>query len=205
VIDGRLSEGDIAVVLRWAAIEHGTAGLADLLGPSVVVPAGPTAFLPDGIVICGPVLLMRRERLEAGVTVPSSYSTVRDAVLPGVVVLIHTDRSFGAAFGSGIALQAAIRGAQAMVTDGAWRDVSRLRALGLPVGSVAADPTKPLSVPLVVREREDLFGVSWSTADWFIRDPDGVVRLTPETARTTAAQIAADPSTDLARLLGLPA
>lgn len=201
MIDVRLPDRSIALVLRWAVIEKGTAGLADGLGPSVVVPRPPSHFLPEAVVVCGPVILLRRERAAAAVP-KTSYAVVRDAVMPGTVVLIRTDPSFGAAFGSGIALQAADSGAIAMLTNGAWRDGSRLSALGLPVGSNGADPTQPAGCPVVVSDREDLFGTTWMTGDWLLRDVDGVIRLTQEQARSTANGVAAEGSAELANLLG---
>jgi regulator of RNase E activity RraA len=203
VTDGFLRETDVGLVLRWAVIERGTAGLADMLGGSVVVRKLPTLFLPDSAVVCGPVVLLRRERGEPGER-PSSYAIVRTAVTPGSVVLIHADPTIGAAFGSGIALQAAHLGAAAMLTDGAWRDAPRLRSLGLPVGANAADPTRPVGSPVVVSEGETLFETRWTTGDWLLRDADGIIRLAPEAARACAVSIAAEPAGDLASLLGRP-
>jgi regulator of RNase E activity RraA len=115
--------------------------------------------------------------------------------------MIATDPAFGAAFGSGLALQAAVSGAAAMVTDGRWRDAGRLALLGLPVGSNGGDPTRPAGCPVVVSEREQVFGTTWERGDWFLRDRDGAVRLTRADARDAAEDLVAHPPPDLASLL----
>jgi regulator of RNase E activity RraA len=203
VTDGQLPETQVGLVLRWAVVEHGTAGLADMIGPSVVIREPPDRFMPQEAVVCGQVLLLRRERAAASGRL-SSYEVVRRAVSPGIVVLIHADPTVGAAFGSGIALLAADRGAAAMITDGTWRDAGRLRTLAMPVGANGADPTRPAGCPVAPTDDETIFGAKWSSGDWLLRDADGMVRLNPEAALRAATAIAAEPTGDLISLLGQP-
>jgi hypothetical protein len=55
---------------------------------------------------------------------------------------------------------------------------------------------------MVAVPSDDLFGLSWKTGDWFLRDADGVMRLDDDTACRAAARIAESASGELASLLG---
>jgi regulator of RNase E activity RraA len=188
-------------VLRWAMIERGSAELSDSLGSHIIASSPPSSFSPPDAAVAGRVLLLRRQRPVDGSRPPSSFQVLRRHVAPGAVVLVHCDAGIGAAFGSNVVLQAAACRAQSIVTDGAWRDSARLRAVGIPVGANGTDPTRPAGCPVVVTDREDMFGVSWITGDWFLRDADGVLRLDDDLARTTATDIAASAGGELASLL----
>ena len=197
----RLDDSAVERVLRWAMIERGTAELSDQLGPQVIAPAPPSTFAPPTAALAGRVLVLRRERPVDGSRPPSSFRVLRGHITAGVVVLVRCPHDIGAAFGSNVVLQASACRAQAIVTDGAWRDTTRLVAAGIPVGGNGADPTRPAGCPVVVSEQEDLFGVTWSTGDWFLRDADGVLRLDDDLARRTASDIAGGASGELASLL----
>ncbi|HET6190465.1 MAG TPA: hypothetical protein VFE59_26115 [Trebonia sp.] len=131
-------------VLHWAALERGTAGLSDDFGAELIAPAAPTVFVPGDRVIAGRVVTLRRQRSE---DVRSSFTTLYDVVRPGCVVLADADPQAGAAFGSNLALAAAVAGAQALVTDGVARDSTRLAMLGLPVGCAGWTPVRPAAGP----------------------------------------------------------
>jgi regulator of RNase E activity RraA len=197
----RLDDDAVERVLRSTIIEHGTADLSDRLGSHVIAPAPPSAFMPPTAAIAGRVLLLRRERPADGVRPPSSFRVLRQAIKPGDVVLVRADRSIGAAFGSNVVLQAAACRAQAIVTDGAWRDSTRIATVGIPSGANGAAPTRPAGCPMVVVDHEELFGLSWNTGDWFLRDADGVLRLDDDLAQQTATELAAGASGELASLL----
>ena len=190
-------------VLRWALIEQGTAGLSDELGAASIAPDPPTAFIPPSSAIAGRVVVLRRQRPVDGDRPPSSFEVIRREAFPGCVVLVRCEPGIGAAFGSNVALQAAACRAQALVTDGPWRDTGRLHAVGIPLGGNGADPTRPAGCPMVPVPRDDLFGLSWNTGDWFLRDADGVMRLDDDTARRAAARITESAGGELAALLGI--
>ena len=142
-------------VLRWALIERGTAGLSDDLGAHVIAPrCPPTTFLPPLSAVAGKVVLLRRQRPADASRPPSSFDVIRGEVTPGSVVLVHCEPGIGASFGSNIALHVAACRAQALVTDGAWRDTTRLQCVGIPIGGNGAEPTRPAGCPMVASGRE---------------------------------------------------
>jgi regulator of RNase E activity RraA len=193
---------DIERVLRWAVIERGTATLSDELGPDVIVPGGPRRFTPAVAAIAGPVVLLRRALSSAPAAPFPSFRLMRETVHPGDVVLVGCDRSIGAAFGSNLVLMAAAMRAQAMVTDGAWRDGGRLEMVGIPVGADSTCPKRPAGHPYEVTGHLDMFGVRWRPGDWFLRDADGVLRLPAALAARAASQLMAEPGGELSGLLG---
>jgi regulator of RNase E activity RraA len=203
----RLVDDDNLVerLLRWAMIEQGTAGLSDVLGAETIAPARPSSFVARDAAVAGRVLLLRRQRPAEGQRPPSSFDVLRGAVKPGAVVMVHCEPGIGAAFGSNIVLQAATCRAQAVVTDGAWRDATRLRSVGIPVGSNGSDPTRPAGCPVVRSESEEMFGLTWRNGDWFLRDADGVLRLDDAAARDAASELAASASGEVQSLLGTTA
>lgn len=102
-------------VLRWAALEWGTAGLSGDFGAEMLALAASAIFLPGNCVIAGRVVTVSRQR-SAGTR--SSFTTLYGAVRAGCVVLVDADPHAGAAFGSNLALAASVAGAQALLTDG---------------------------------------------------------------------------------------
>jgi regulator of RNase E activity RraA len=175
-------------VLRWAALERGTAGLSDDFGAELVAPSAPTVFVPGDRVIAGRVVTVRRQR---SADIRSSFTTLYDVVRPGCVVLVEADPQAGAAFGSNLALAAAVAGAQALFTNGAARDSTRLATLGLPYGCAGWTPRRPAAGPMTPVDQVQMFGVSWRQGDWLVRDQDGVARLDHATAASIAAETAA--------------
>jgi regulator of RNase E activity RraA len=188
-------------VLRWAVIEHGTAGLADRDAACVVAPFAPTWVLPPEAAIAGPVVLFERRRAE-GAASGASFGVLRRSVTPGSVVLVRCDRSVGAAFGSNLALEASLGRAQAILTDGACRDSRLLASTGLVVGATATDPTRPRDHPIASVDEVDLFGLGWRTGDWLLRDRDGVVRLAADVVPAVVEGLRATDDGELAALLG---
>jgi regulator of RNase E activity RraA len=175
-------------VLRWAAIERGTAGLSDDFGADLLTPAAPAVFVPGDRVIAGRVVTVRRQQT-AGTR--SSFTTLYDVVRPGRVVLVDADPHGGAAFGSNLALAASVAGAQALITSGVARDSTRLALLGLPVGCAGWTPRRPAAGPMMPADQVQMFGVTWQPGDWLLRDQDGIVRLDNAAAISLAAGIAA--------------
>lgn len=196
-----LDDPAIERVLRWAMIENGAAGLSDELGRTVIVPSPPSHVLPPGAAVAGRVILFRRQRPAIGAQPPSSFVALRAAIAPGAVVMVRCEADIGAAFGSNVALQAAACRAQAILTDGAFRDTSRLQQVGIPIGSNGAVPTRPAGCPMVATDAEEMFGVTWHNGDWLLRDADGVLRLDADLAHRTASELARDPTGELAQLL----
>ena len=175
-------------VLRWAALERGTAGLSDDFGAELVAPSAPAIFVPGDRVIAGRVVNVRRQR---SADIRSSFTTLYDVVRPSCVVLVDADPQAGAAFGSNLALAAAVAGAQALVTNGVARDSTRLTMLGLPVGCAGWTPRRPAGGPMTAVDQVQMFGVSWRQGDWLLRDMDGIARLDNALAASIAAEIAA--------------
>lgn len=188
-------------VLRWAMIERGTAELSDTIGAQYIVPSPPTSFTPRNAAVAGRVLVLCRRRPTGTSKPPSSFDVLQQSITPGAVVLVSCEPGIGASFGSNIALQAAACRAQALVTDGKWRDTTRLKSVGIPVGSNGSDPTRPAGCPVVLSESEVMFGTTWRTGDWFLRDADGVMRLDDEAARGAAEGLIANAGGELAALL----
>jgi regulator of RNase E activity RraA len=185
-------------VLRWAALERGTAGLSDDFGAELIAPAAPTVFMPGDRVIAGRVVTLRRQRSE---DIRSSFTTLYDVVRPGCVVLADADPQAGAAFGSNLALAAAVAGAQALVTNGVARDSTRLALLGLPVGCAGWTPRRPAAGPMTPVDQVQMFGVRWRPGDWLLRDQDGIARLDHATAASIAAEIAAGANREVRSLV----
>jgi|ERR1700761_8492785 len=188
----------VECVLRWAALERGTAGLSDDFGADLVVPETPARFVPGDCALAGRVVTVRRQ---PGGEKRSSFTTLFEVVRPGCVVLVDAGRPGGAAFGSNLALAAAGAGARALITNGVARDGTRLGQLGFPVGCAGWDPRRPAAGPMTVADQVELFGVTWKPGDWLLRDHDGIVRLDPATARSIAAKVAADADRELGSLL----
>jgi regulator of RNase E activity RraA len=174
-------------VLRWAALERGTAWLSDDFGAELVAPSAPAVFVPGDRVIAGRVVTVRRQR---SADIRSSFATLYDVVRPGCVVLVDADPQSGAAFGSNLALAAAVAGAQALVTNGAARDSTRLALLGLAVGCAGWTPRRPGAGPMTPVDQVQMFGVTWRPGDWLLRDKDGIARLDNALAASIAAGIA---------------
>jgi regulator of RNase E activity RraA len=195
-----VSDDRIERVLRWALVEFGTAGLSDDLEPAVLAPQAPSLMSPSDVVIAGPVLVMRRSR-DGAASGASSFDELTEHLRPGAVVLVQTDPGTGASFGSNVVLHASCLRAQAVITDGAARDRTRTVQVGLPVGSNGTDPRRPRGCAMRRVRSADLFGTTWNDADWFLRDADGVIRLEPDLARSTAARLAEDATGELAALL----
>ncbi len=174
-------------VLRWAALERGTAGLSDDFGTELLTLAAPAIFMPGSCVIAGRVVTVRRQQT-AGTR--SSFTTLYGVVRAGSVVLVDADPQAGAAFGSNLALAASVAGAQALLTSGVARDSTRLALLGLPVGCAGWTPRRPAG-PMMPVDQVQMFGVTWRQGDWLLRDQDGIVRLDNAAATSLAADIAA--------------
>lgn len=200
---GELTADQIERALRWALIEQGSAALSDDLGPDVLVPGAPEVVIPASAAIAGRTVLMRRARAGAGRPAQSSFDALRAAVRPGIVVLVHCEPGVGAAFGSNIALHAACLRAQAIVTDGNFRDKTRLTQLGTVCGGSGSQPGRPAGAPLTQVQSESVFGTEWRTGDWFLRDADGVLRLPADVAVRTVRRLADSGNVDLTALLGL--
>jgi regulator of RNase E activity RraA len=199
-------------VLRWAMIEIGTAGLSDRLGPQVLVPEPPRVASPVSAAIAGPVVLMRRSRTErdpsgssaaagSSPAAGSSFAALAQAVRPGCVVLVRCEPDVGAAFGSNLALHAVCLRAQAIVTDSACRDRTRLENLGMGWAANGTDPTRPRGAAMVRVPSAALFGTEWNDGDWFLRDRDGAIRLTHDAAADAADALTESASGELADLL----
>jgi regulator of RNase E activity RraA len=201
VIEPRRDSGLTARVLRWAMIELGTAGLSDRLGRAVLASSPPPCWLPAEAALAGPVVPLARTPASGDRPAPSSFAVLRDQVVPGAVVLVRSDPAAGAAFGSNLALQAAACGAQAIVTDGVWRDTGRLRRLALPVGGFGAIPAATSGRRYAPVEALDLFGATWRGGDWFLRDDDGVARLDDGAATRLAGELAAEFGGELTALV----
>jgi regulator of RNase E activity RraA len=188
--------------LRWALIDGGTAGLSDDLGPGVLVPAAPAVVLPAEAAVAGPVVLMRRASAGSAAPPRSSFDALRAAVRPGAVVLVHCEPGVGAAFGSNIALHAASLRAQAIVSDGPFRDRTRMVQTGVVCAAAGMAAQRPAGAPMAPVESQAMFGVTWRTGDWFLRDADAVIRLTPDLAVRTARRLADSATDELSALLG---
>jgi regulator of RNase E activity RraA len=196
-----LPDDRIELVLRWAVIERGTADLSERLDRDARAPNPPACFLPAPSAIAGKVVLLRRQRPAEGSRPASSFVEIRRRATPGSVLLVGCEPGIGAAFGSNLALLAASCRAQAVVTDGSWRDTSRLHSVGIAVGGNGTDPTRPAGCPMVPTDSEELFGVRWRTGDWFVRDADGLLRLGAAEASRVVADLIESASGELTSLL----
>ncbi|MGI9508370.1 MAG: RraA family protein [Geminicoccaceae bacterium] len=100
-----------------------------------------------------------------------------DLIMPGDVLVIAAQGfTETAVFGDNMARIAKQRGAVAVVTDGAVRDVDEIRAIGLPVFSQAVTPNSAFpSGPGEVGLPLSLGDVAIDTGDVVLGDADGVV------------------------------
>jgi regulator of RNase E activity RraA len=188
----------VACVLRWAALERGTAGLSDEFGAELVVPGTPTLFVPGDCALAGRVVTLRRQH---SAETRSSFTTLFEVVRAGCIVLVDTGRQAGAAFGSNLALAASMAGAQALITTGVARDGTRIAQLGFPVGCAGWGPRRPAAGPMTPADEVRMFGVTWRPGDWLLRDNDGIVRLDHAAASSIAAKVAADADREVGSLV----
>lgn len=102
-----------------------------------------------------------------------------DLIEPGDVLVIAAQGFTGAAvLGDNMARIAKQRGAVAVVTDGAVRDIDEIRAIGLPVFSSAVTPNSAFpSGPGEVGLPLSLGEVMVETGDLVLGDADGVVAV----------------------------
>jgi hypothetical protein len=54
---------------------------------------------------------------------------------------------------------------------------------------------------MVASDGEEMFGATWRPGDWFLRDADGVLRLTSGQASTVATEVATSAGSELRSLL----
>ncbi len=166
-----------------------TAALASVLlkrwGIRAASPVGVGPLNPERCRFAGRAATMRylplREDLE------KRFSTVNpeapsfdafDTVQPGQVVVIEAEARADAGILGGImAARLVAQGAAGVVCDAAMRDVSELRALGLPVFCRGAAPgSSSASLMLVEQGRPvALGGCTVMPDDWVVGDEDGVV------------------------------
>jgi regulator of RNase E activity RraA len=182
-------------------VELGTAGLADRIGKEILAPNPPSAWLPSEVTVAGQVLPLARERSTGDAAPFSSFRILATEVSAGAIVLIQADPAVGAAFGSNLALHAAVCGAQALVTDGRWRDGGRLRWLGLPIAGNGSGAARAEGFPYVRCESLQMFGLRWASGDWLLRDADAVMRLDGISASAIADEIAREFRKELAGLV----
>lgn len=197
-----LSEQDVVRILRWAMVELGSAGLTDRLGQEHAVPDPPPQWLNGDVAVAGRVLLLARRPPETEVGPYASFALLAEHVFPAAVVLVQADPTRGSAFGSNLALQAAVSGAQALLTDGIWRDSSRLHLVGLPIGGFGRGAASTAGRPYTRLDALELFGVCWRDDDWLLRDADAALRLDGGAAAAAAASLAADFEGELTALIG---
>lgn len=193
--------GVLERILRWMVIERGTAEISDTFPDSQVATLPPALRIPSRACLAGPVVTLARLPAEAGGEQRSSFAVLREAVTPGDVILVACDPSAGAAFGSNIAVHAAACRAQALLTDGAWRDERLLAGVGIPVMAGSATPRKAVGRRYRPVETQSMFGLQWAAGDWLLADADGILRLAADAAVDVAAEIASTASGELAQLL----
>jgi regulator of RNase E activity RraA len=115
-----------------------------------------------------------------------------DGVEPGELVVIATDESDASAFWGELFSAVAIgRGGVGLVTDGAIRDVEKIRALKFPVfarGRLPVDYRGRTKVD-AVQEEVIIGGVPVSPGDLVVADEDGVV-VVPESLIDTVVELA---------------
>ncbi|MGH8963451.1 MAG: fumarylacetoacetate hydrolase family protein [Jatrophihabitantaceae bacterium] len=112
-----------------------------------------------------------------------------DAVGPGEVLVIDARREPEAGtVGDILALRAQVRGAAAIVTDGAVRDSAALAALELPIFAAARHPAVlgRRHVPWAVDVTVACGGTVVAPGDVLVGDADGVLVLPPELAEQVA-------------------
>lgn len=112
-----------------------------------------------------------------------------DAVGPGEVLVIDARRDPSAGtVGDILALRAQVRGAAAIVTDGAVRDSAALAAMELPVFAAARHPAVlgRRHVPWAVDVTVGCGGTTVAPGDVLVGDADGVVVIPPNLAEEVA-------------------
>lgn len=201
---GRPSPAEGAeLAARLRAVPTSTAAvILRELGVRSVVLAGVRPIVPpDGETVAGPArtlrFLPRREDVPAPPRPGLNRATV-DAIGAGEVLVIDaTGRLDAAVLGDMLAARARYRGAAAVVTDGAVRDVAGLRALGLPVfaGGTHPDPSGARLQPWDADVAVACGGVLVRPGDWILADADAVVVV----PAALAADLAGRAETALAR------
>jgi 4-hydroxy-4-methyl-2-oxoglutarate aldolase len=98
---------------------------------------------------------------------------------PGVVLVVATGGTTETAiWGDVMTIAAQQRGVAGLVTDGAVRDVARIRGLAFPVFAAGTTPAGPVKQdPGELAVQVDLAGVRITPGDWVVGDEDGVVAL----------------------------
>jgi 4-hydroxy-4-methyl-2-oxoglutarate aldolase len=163
--DRRFAELGVATVYEAA----GRVGL--VAGALLRVVDGSRAAGPARTALCG-----RNDNL----AVHRLLATIE----PGeVVVLATAGQSDAALVGDVLALQARVRGAAAILVDGAVRDADELVALGLPVWARTVCATGALKDELgAIDVRVDVGGVTIEAGDIVVLDGDGAVVVARERA-----------------------
>jgi 4-hydroxy-4-methyl-2-oxoglutarate aldolase len=111
---------------------------------------------------------------------------------PGSVLAAATGGTTDTAvWGEVLTVAALARGVAGLVTDGAVRDVARIRELGFPVfcaGTTPVGPGKAAQGELGSRIR--LGGTDVAPGDWLVADDDGAVTVEADAVETTLAAAA---------------
>lgn len=99
-----------------------------------------------------------------------------------VIVLDSNEHKTCASWGSMMSLGAIAMGVEGIVLDGAVRDLSEIRELGLPIFASGAIPNGPTTNgPGLINSVISCGGVSVSPGDLVFGDDDGVVVVPPDT------------------------
>lgn len=133
----------------------------------------------DGAKICGPAITVR-EMVGCNIMI---HKAIKIAEKGDVIVVDgkgHKDTSLG---GWIICLNAKAKGIEALVIDGAWRDVSDIRRARYPVFCRAIVPNGPhKGYPGDINLKIQCGGATVSPGDLIVGDDDGIVVVPPEQA-----------------------
>lgn len=158
-----------AVILRELGVRSVVlAGVRPVVPPGGETAAGPARTLR---------FLPRREDVPAPPRPGLNRATV-DAIGPGEVLVIDAaGRLDAAVLGDMLAARARYRGAAAVVTDGAVRDIAGLREVGLPVfaGGTHPDPSGARLLPWDADIAVACGGVLVQPGDWILADTDAAI------------------------------
>ena len=174
----------------WGLFQRG--GTADIIDAGCdgveILRAAPRLSIGGGRLVIGPFVVLHLASRDEEAS-PAEVLVRETSV--GDVLGIASRGSDIAVMGSRLAVRALSSGANGVVTDGNLRDKDDFSRLPL---AALADGTTPSggSLPGSYRRSEGataMFGTEWSPGDWFARDSDGALRLTPAGVHQVAAKL----------------
>lgn len=200
-----LTPGEIIAVLRDPV--HSTGNVADAVdeatGARGWMSSDMKPILDTKIVGRAATALMRPVLKNDGRKYQNHLLEILDQAEPGsILVYVMQDGLEIAAMGNLMATTAKVRGLAGVVIDGAVRDVTEIRQIGLPVWSRRVSPATSVGRMVSVDKQIPVQcgGVTVNPGDYLVADADGVV-VVPQAAAERVVELLAQYADKEARMV----